>query len=129
MRLLRYCPNPYNSRLNFIGGIALLLFGQFPLLRALSVDSGDWILMTVPYVLLNAAGILLLTVSTDRIDFGGSKLRTTRRVAGVLFFVGMFSLSVLEYLTNPEPRAVFYILRWIIPAVVLIALFFYSTEE
>lgn len=128
MEVARYCPNPSDSRLNFFGGVGIALLGQVVLAWAYVADV-DPIGAVVPYLALTASGILLLSLSVDRVLTSVERVRPVRLFAGVLLAVGMLSWSLVAYAMNPGPRTAFYAVRWVVPAVVIVGAYFYAVRD
>jgi hypothetical protein len=128
MRLPRSCPNPYNSRLNFFGGLGLLVGGQLFLLWGLTSSVYTVTAMVVPQLCFTAGGLILLALSTDRVDLAGEQFRNTRRVAAGLFFAGMLAFTVIDYTMNPATDDVLQVLRWALPTVLLLLILLYNSR-
>jgi len=129
MKLPRSCPNPYNSRLNFFGGLGLLVVGQVFLLWGLTSSVYTVTAMVVTQLCFTVAGLILLALSTDRVDLAGERFRNTRRVAAGLFFAGMFAFTVIDYMMNPATDDVFQVLRWALPTVLLMLILLYNSRN
>jgi intracellular septation protein A len=128
MKLPRSCPNPYNSRLNFFGGLGLVVGGQVFLLWGLTSSVYTVTAMVVTQLCFTAGGLMLLALSTDRVDLASEQFRNTRRVAAGLFFAGMFAFTVIDYMMNPATDDVFQVLRWALPMVLLMAILLYNSR-
>jgi hypothetical protein len=128
MKLPQSCPNPYNSRLNFFSGFGLLISGQLFLLWGLISPVYTVTAVVVPQLCFTAGGLILLVLSTDRVDLAGEQFRNTRRVAAGLFFAGMLAFTVIDYLMNPATDDVLQVLRWALPTVLLMAILLYNSR-
>lgn len=128
MEAARYCPDPSDSRLEFFGGIGIALLGQAVPAWAYVADV-DLLVAAVPYLALTASGILLLSLSVDRVRTPVERVRPVRLFAGVLLAVGMFSWSLVAYALDPGPRTAFYAVRWAVPTVVIVGAYFYAVRD
>lgn len=117
-----------NAWRNGLGGTLFVLVAHLVLAHAYVADLGPVPAVGLSYVLVLAAGVLLVALALGR-TVSELRPRSVKRVAGVLFAAGVFLWMAVGYVTDPGWNTLFYVLRWGGTAVVLALVLVYYPDR